>query len=222
MVDAGIGGKTGIDLPEGKNLAGAFHAPALVWIDPLVLATLPEDEIRNGMAEVVKHGVIADPRLFDQVSGGFPAIPEDWERLVSRAVGVKVRIICADPYEAGLRASLNLGHTIGHGVETASHYSLRHGEAVSIGMVQEAHLAERIGLADKGLAEQIADVLTRLGLPVGIPAGLDVDEILQTMTHDKKRSDGKLRFSLPVRIGEVRVGISVEPSDLLSILHSGR
>ena len=136
MVDASLGGKTGADLPQGKNLIGAFYPPRLVLVDPAVLGTLPEIELINGMAEVVKHGVIADPELF-RVTSDFRSLKDfgSLEKIIRRAMGVKVRTIEVDPYEKGVRAALNLGHTIGHGVELVSGFSIRHGEAVAIGMV---------------------------------------------------------------------------------------
>ncbi len=210
MVDASLGGKTGADLPQGKNLIGAFHSPALVLADPQALASLPVAELRSGMAEVVKHGVIGDPGLFELCRAGLPQDEAGWDELVRRAMAVKVAVIQADPYERGLRAALNLGHTIGHGVEKASGYNLRHGEAVGIGMLAEARLSERLGLATPGLAGQIAVVLDGLGLPTRIPAELDRAAILQAMRLDKKRSDGKIRFSLPVRVGEVKVGVAID------------
>lgn len=210
MVDASLGGKTGADLPQGKNLIGAFHPPSLVLADPLALSTLPEAELRNGLAEVVKHGVIADPVLFDLCSRGWQFVQEHLDEIVRRAMAVKIRIIQDDPYERGRRASLNLGHTLGHAVEAASGYRLKHGEAVAIGMIYAARLAERIGLASAGLADSIADTLHALGLPTAAPAGLDHQRILSAIGVDKKRSGGKVRWVLPVRIGEVRWGIAVD------------
>lgn len=215
MVDASLGGKTGIDLPQGKNLAGAFHPPALVLADPGALDTLPLAEQRSGLAEVVKHGLIGDPHLFDLCAGGIELIRTDWERVVRRSMAVKIRVIQADPYERGLRAVLNLGHTIGHAVEQASQYRLRHGEAVAIGLAAETRLAERLGLAEAGLAEQVAAVLQTLGLPARIPPGLDHAAIQAAMQLDKKRSDGLVRFSLPVRVGEVRHGVGVAADEVL-------
>jgi 3-dehydroquinate synthase len=210
MVDASLGGKTGIDLPQGKNLVGAFHAPRLVLADPDVLATLPPAELRSGLAEVVKHGLIADPGLFELCAAGLPALSRDWPGVISRAVAVKARIVEADPYEKGLRAALNLGHTVGHAVEQASAYSLRHGEAIAIGLVAEARLAVRLGLAETALPEQIAACLQGLGLPVAIPAGLDPAHIRQAMDHDKKRTGGRQRFALPAAIGRVQVGVEAD------------
>ena len=215
MVDASLGGKTGIDLPQGKNLAGAFHPPALVLADPGALDTLPPGELRSGLAEVVKHGLIGDPSLFDLCAGGFDGVQSNWETIVRRSMAVKIRVIQADPYERGLRAVLNLGHTIGHAVEQASQYRLRHGEAVAIGLAAETRLAERLGLAETGLAEQVAAVLQALGLPDRIPPGLDPAAIREAMRLDKKRTDGLVRFSLPVRVGETRHGIGVAADEAL-------
>ena len=210
MADASLGGKTGIDLAQGKNLAGAFHPPALVLADPDVLASLPDAELRSGMAEIIKAGVIGDPSLFELVGRGWEAIKSAPSELIRRSMAVKIRVIQADPYEKDLRAALNLGHTIGHALERASGYRLRHGEAVAIGMVAETHLAEKMGLAQAGLAALIARTLETYGLPVAIPAALDRSQVLQAMSLDKKRSAGRLLFSLPVRIGEVRTGCEVE------------
>jgi len=207
MVDASMGGKTGFDLPQGKNLVGAFHPPRLVLADPGVLTTLPDDEFVNGMAEVIKHGVIADPELFETCSdlSGF----ENLEGLVSKAMAVKVKFIEEDPYEQDIRQALNLGHTVGHGVELASGFRLRHGEAVAIGMVAEARMAEKIALAEVGLANKIAEVLQAVRLPTEIPAELDCDAIASAMRRDKKKAGGIVRFALPAAIGDVRVGIDV-------------
>jgi len=215
MVDSSLGGKTGFDLPEGKNLVGAFHSPRLVLADPLVLPTLPEVEFRSGMAEVIKHGVVSDPELFFQCAAGLDGVKEDLASLISRAMAVKIRIIEEDPFEQGRRAALNFGHTIGHAVELASGFRLRHGEAVAIGMAAEARLAKRLVLARKGLSPQIADVLRNLGLPAEFPSELSRADVLKAMRMDKKKAGGVVRFALPVAIGEVRVGVEVE--DLESI-----
>ena len=219
MVDSSIGGKTGADLPQGKNLVGAFHPPALVLADTETLGTLPDDEFRSGLAEVVKAGVIADPELFDCCAEGFDSLRNDLPPdFVSRAMSVKIRTIQEDPYEKGIRAALNLGHTVGHGIEVASCFSLRHGEAVAIGLVQEARLAEKMGLAHPGLSDLIRGVLARIGLPTEIPESIDRRAILEAIRLDKKRADGVVRFALPVRIGEVRTGIAVEPALLEAVL----
>ena len=215
MVDASLGGKTGFDLPQGKNLVGAFYPPRLVLSDPSVLASLPERELRAGLAEVLKHGVIGDPDLFAPCARGWQAVAADLPQVVWRAQAVKVKLIEADPYEKGLRAALNFGHTIGHAVELVSGYSLRHGEAVAIGMVVETRLAEKLGIAADGLAEQIRAALAGLGLPVEIPAGLPRADILRAVQADKKKSQGTVKFALPEKVGLVRTGVEIADLDAL-------
>ena len=214
MVDSSLGGKTGCDLSEGKNLVGAFHSPGLVLSDPNTLSTLSEDELRSGLGEVVKHGIIADPALFDMCAQGYATVKANLPEIVRRAMAVKIKVIEADPFERGLRATLNLGHTIGHALETVSGYRLRHGEAVAIGMVREARLAERLGIAAAGLSETIADTLMGLGLPVNVPPDLDPINIIRTMRYDKKMNSGIVRFALPAAIGEVRAAVEVENLNL--------
>ena len=215
MVDASLGGKTGVDLPQGKNLAGAFHPPRLVLVDPDTLRSLPQDELRSGMAEVVKHSLIADPELFTRCARGWEAVAADRDWLVRRAMAVKIQIIEADPYERGRRAALNLGHTLGHAIERASDYRLRHGEAVAIGMLAAARLAVQMGMAPAELASRLEATLRGLGLPRRIPAELERGKILEYMSADKKRSGGKIRFVLPMGVGEVRHGIEVEDPTLI-------
>jgi 3-dehydroquinate synthase len=215
MVDASLGGKTGFDLPEGKNLIGSFYPPKLVLADPQLLKTLPEAELISGMAEVVKHGIIADPELFALCTCGLDSVREELEQVVKRAMAVKIRVIEEDPYEKGFRAALNLGHTVGHAVELVSQFNLRHGEAIAIGMVTEAKLAEKLNLASKGLSDRISHVLTTLGLPVEIPANLPREEILRAMRVDKKKNAASIRFALPVEIGKVEL---VNVTDLESVL----
>lgn len=209
MVDAGLGGKVGVDLPEGKNLVGAFHPPVVVLSDLDVLSTLPEREARCGMAEVIKSAVIGDPDLFRELAEGCVGQAS----AIARAAAVKVGIVNADLRERGERAVLNLGHTIGHGIEAASGYALQHGEAIAVGLVAEARLAELIGLAEAGLAETLASCLRRAGLPLRAP-GLPPAEIKARMQADKKKAGGKLKFALPRRLGEVVWGVSVDEAAL--------
>jgi 3-dehydroquinate synthase len=218
MVDSSLGGKTGADLPEGKNLIGAFHPPALVVVDPDTLNTLPVAEFQSGMAEVVKHGIIADPELYAQCRQPFEALRKTVKtQFVARAMAVKIKVIEQDPYEKGIRAALNLGHTIGHGIEQAMNFSLRHGEAVAIGMVLEARIAERMGLAKAGLADDIAETLKMLGLPTELPDGLNLELCLAAIKLDKKRKAGKVRFALPASVGEVKTGVLVDEETLLTV-----
>jgi 3-dehydroquinate synthase len=205
MADASLGGKTGIDLPEGKNLIGSFHPPRLVLADPSLLLTLSDRELRSGMAEVVKHGVISDPELFEMCSRGMDWVKTNLETVVKRAMAVKIQVIEADPYEKDIRASLNLGHTVGHAVELVSGFTLSHGEAVAIGMVVEAGYAERIGMAKAGVSAAIAGVLSSLGLPVEIPNKLPREAILRAMRVDKKKNAKSIRFALPAEVGRVEL-----------------
>jgi 3-dehydroquinate synthase len=215
IADSSLGGKTGFDLPEGKNLVGAFHSPRLVLADPDVLPTLPEVEFRSGMAEVVKHGIISDPALFALCAAGYKAVKNNLTNLVQHAMAVKIQVIEVDPFERGVRAALNFGHTVGHALELVSGFRLRHGEAVAIGMVAEARLAERLGLAGDGLSDQIVETLRGLNLPVEIPPDLPREDILKAMRVDKKKALGIVRFALPIAIGEVRTGVEVEDLNLV-------
>ncbi len=151
MVDASVGGKTGVDLPQGKNLVGAFKQPQVVIMDTAVLSTLPSDEFRSGLAEIVKHGIIGAPKLFVQLENEGPI---NLVQLVADAVRVKIEVVEEDPFERGRRAVLNLGHTFGHALELVSEYTLRHGEAVAIGMVAAADMAAELGRCEPALAER--------------------------------------------------------------------
>jgi shikimate kinase/3-dehydroquinate synthase len=215
MVDASLGGKTGFDLPEGKNLIGSFHPPKLVLADPQLLKTLPEAELVAGLAEVVKHGIISDPELFALCQRGLHWIRDNLEEIVRRAMAVKIKVIEEDPYEKGFRAALNLGHTVGHAVELVSKFELRHGEAIAIGTVVEAKYAERIGLAATGLSGTICETLSALGLPTAIPGELPPEEIIRAMRVDKKKNAKAIRLALPVEIGKVEL---VDVTDLESVL----
>ncbi len=213
MVDASIGGKVGIDLPAGKNLAGAFHPPLLTIGDVTVLHTLPGREFRSGLAEMIKAGVIADPELFSMFETGQTDLPE----MMRRAIQVKVDVVRDDPFEKGRRAALNLGHTIGHGIEAASQFSLRHGEAVAIGLIAEALIAERIGLAHTGLSDRIARVIDRVELPSRYQ-GIEVESIAARMRSDKKKKSGRLKFALPRNMGDVVIGVDVEDDVVREVL----
>jgi shikimate kinase/3-dehydroquinate synthase len=215
MVDASLGGKTGFDLPEGKNLIGSFYPPKLVLADPSLLLTLPEVELISGMAEVVKHGVISDPELFELCGRGLNWVKDNLEEVVKRGMAVKIKVIEEDPYEKGIRAALNLGHTVGHAIELVSKFELRHGEAVAIGTVVEARYAERIGVAESGLADKIAVTMSALGLPIQIPEEMPREEVIRTMRVDKKKSAKAIRFALPVEIGKVEL---VDVNDLESVI----
>ena len=209
MVDASVGGKTGVDLDQGKNLVGAFKQPALVVIDPNVLSSLPADEFRNGIAETIKHGIIGAPDLFADLERDPQPRPIPAAR-IARALRVKIEIVEQDPYEQGPRAVLNLGHTVGHALERLSEFELSHGKAVAIGLVAAARIAARLKLAKRDLADRIENILSAWGLPIRVP-GFSSDRVIAAMAHDKKKLHGRLRFILPRRIGEVEIVDDIPP-----------
>ena len=212
MVDASVGGKTGVDTRHGKNLVGAFHQPAAVVIDPSVLATLPAEHLRAGFAEIVKHGAIADAEYFERVESYVAETPLDGRHeldeltaLIRRSVEIKSGIVARDEREEGLRKVLNFGHTIGHAIEAASDFGMLHGEAVAIGLVAEARLAERLGVAIGGTARNIEGVCRAAGLPTAVPS-IPVDVLLNFTRADKKAREGRVEYALPRCIGEMAKG----------------
>lgn len=217
MVDASVGGKTGVDLPQGKNLVGAFKQPALVLIDPAVLSTLPPAEFRSGLAEVVKHGIIGAPELFEALEGKDGLIPPALAALIADAVRVKVAVVEEDPFESGRRAVLNLGHTFGHAIEIVSGYRTRHGEGVAIGLAAATRLAARRGLCDPALVARVEGLLERLELPTRA-FGLSTEQIVAAMATDKKRAGSRLRFVLPRALGDVDVFDDVATEEALAVL----
>jgi len=209
MVDASVGGKTGVDTPEGKNLVGAFHQPSAVVIDPLVLRTLPPEHLRAGFAEIVKHGVVADATYFERASSfveqwplsGQQGLPELTD-IIARSVEIKAAIVARDERESGLRKVLNFGHTIGHAIEAATEFGTLHGQAVAIGLVAEAKLAEKIGVAKTGTARVIERVCRAAGLQTKMPS-IPVDTIIGFTRSDKKVRAGRVEYALPKQIGEM-------------------
>ena len=202
-VDASLGGKVGINLEGGKNLIGSFHAPSIVLADLTTFTTLPEGGARTGLAEMIKAALIGDADLFTRMESGPPWISRSW---IQRAMEVKLSIVDEDPQERGGRAALNLGHTFAHGLEAASDYSLPHGQAVSVGLVGATRLAIALDRCQADLLDRVQHVLLRYGLPVS-HAGLDTDRILDSMKMDKKRKEGRSRFVIPVRPGQVETDI---------------
>jgi len=223
MVDAAIGGKTGVNHPGGKNLIGAFHQPKLVLIDPAVLHTLPEREFRAGMAEVIKYGVIGDPALFGDLEAAAQRDPLAGlanresvgegllERLLERSASAKAKVVAADEREGGLRAILNYGHTLGHTVETLSGYgTFLHGEAVGLGMLAAGEISLAMGLWRPEDQQRQRAVIAAAGLPLAWPA-LDPQAVLACLQGDKKVRSGRVRFVLPTAIGAVEIRDDVEP-----------
>ena len=209
QVDSSIGGKTGVNIAEGKNLVGAFHQPVLVVSDISTLSSLPRRELLAGLGEVLKYGFIADPDVLrlledgpDRAIGGDPETLAD---LVHRSVAVKGEIVAADERESGRRMLLNYGHTVGHAIEAVTGYTqFRHGEAVALGMIVAAHVGEAMQVSEPGLTERTTGVLGRLGLPTGgVP--LDGDAVWRAMARDKKTAEARIRMVLCLRPGEVRI-----------------
>jgi len=217
MLDSSIGGKTGMDVPAGKNLLGAFHQPRLVIADLDALGSLPRVQLAAGMAEAVKHGVIADADYFAFLESAYRAAlslePAAIERLVKGSIEIKAAVVTADEREQGRRAILNFGHTVAHALEATAKFAILHGEAVAIGMVYEARLAERLGIATAGVASRIRALLEHLALPLERPGNAAVSELLAAMRLDKKARAGVVRFSLPCAIGamhgDARIGWTV-------------
>jgi 3-dehydroquinate synthase len=205
MLDASVGGKTGVDTPQGKNLLGAFHPPAAVIADPRVLATLPERDYRGGMAEAVKHGLIADADYFAWMEREAATLLARDEgaltRLVRRSVEIKAEVVSGDERERGRRAILNAGHTVAHALEQATSFGIPHGEAVALGLVAECALAEAMGVAPAGVGARVAGLLTRLGLPVRLAQPVDAGHVIAAMGSDKKNRSARVRFALPSRLG---------------------
>ncbi len=205
QVDAAIGGKTGVNTPHGKNLVGLFHQPAAVFVDPAFLSSLSVSEWRNGLAEMVKHAVIADATFFawleDRAAGLANPGPVD-EHPLRRCLEIKAAVVSRDQRETGVRAILNFGHTVGHALEHASRHRLGHGVAVAAGMVVEARLAQRLCGFPSGELARLESLLRVLGLPAGPPPGLPFAELLPFLRVDKKRSGEELRLALPRRLGE--------------------
>ena len=204
MIDASIGGKTGVDTPAGKNLVGAFHQPALVVADPDLLRTLPDDLFVAGLAEAVKHGAIADGGYLDWIAEQAPQILDrdagTLEHLIAGSVAIKAAIVMEDPYERGRRTLLNFGHTVAHALELQSGFNLAHGYAVAAGMVVEAAAGELLGVTEAGTADRIRDVLRRCGLPHAPPA-VPADAVIDAMALDKKTRRAMPRCALPRRPG---------------------
>lgn len=214
MVDSSVGGKVGVDLPQGKNLVGAFKQPDAVLIDPDVLRTLPEREWRCGAAEAIKHALIADPDLLKLID---PA--GDQAAMVARAVKVKVSVVEQDPYEQNVRAHLNLGHTFGHAVEQVSGYRWLHGEAVGVGLVAAARLSAALDMLETTDAEFVEATVGRFGLPTRL-GNLDPEELYAAMSTDKKWQGGHSRFVLLEGIGKPTIVRDVPPGQVIEVLES--
>ena len=224
QVDSSIGGKTGVDLPEGKNLLGTFHQPKMVWADPRFLTTLPEDEFRQGMAEVIKSAMIGDEVLWKFVENNAEAIKsrdtESLLRIISASCLLKTRVVQADEKEAGYRRVLNLGHTVGHALEKLTGFNLKHGDCVAVGMIAAAALSNRLGIMPPGELNRLEDLCEAWEMPARIPASIEAESIIEAIQADKKRIGEKLHFILPVRIGEVMEYTDIDYEKFKKVLRS--
>jgi 3-dehydroquinate synthase len=223
MVDSSVGGKTAVNLAQGKNLVGAFHQPQAVVADTDTLTTLPERELAAGLAEVVKYGALGDAGFLAWLDQHALALRRRDADSLALAIETSCRhkaaIVVRDERETGERALLNLGHTFGHALEAATGYTtLLHGEAVAIGMVMAARLSARLGLASAAAGEALADLLDKLGLPVAPPAGLDPDVLLGHMRLDKKNASGRLRLILWRGPGQALITDNVPEAEVLAVL----
>jgi 3-dehydroquinate synthase len=226
MVDSAIGGKTGINHPQGKNLIGAFHQPRLVWVDPDVLRTLPAREFRTAMAEVIKYGVIWDAELFEQMlqSDRLDQLryvkPDLLDAIIYRCAKAKAEIVSQDEKEGNLRAILNYGHTVGHAIEAVTNYRMfNHGEAVTLGMIAAGAIATSLGFwTDAEQAKQQV-LISKAHLPQQLPQGIDLSAIVAALSKDKKVTDGKVQFVLPTTIGKATVTDKVTSETVSKVLH---
>lgn len=224
MVDAAIGGKTGVNHPQGKNLIGAFHQPRLVLIDPEVLASLPKRELKSAMAEVIKYGVIWDDKLFYDLEGlqRLDILPiELLQSIIVRSCQAKADVVGKDEKESGLRAILNYGHTIGHAVESLTGYKvINHGEGVAIGMAAAGAIAVKLNLWQNSSQYRQLELLKKVGLSTVLPSGLAIQDIIDLLQSDKKVKDGRVRFVLPTEIGTAIVTDQVAPEIITQVLEA--
>lgn len=207
MVDSSVGGKTGVDVPAGKNLVGAFHPPRLVVADTSTIATLPRSERAQGLVEAVKHGAIVDEAYLDRLEADLGALldgePEATTKAVLRSVEIKAQVVSEDEHEGGIREILNFGHTLGHALEAGADYALPHGTAVGMGMVLEARLGEALGVTRAGTGDRLARIVVRLGLPLSPRSHPDSRTVLGFVRSDKKARKGRARYVLLEAVGKV-------------------
>jgi 3-dehydroquinate synthase len=217
QADSSVGGKVGVDFEGSKNIIGAFYQPKFVYINVNSLKTLPERELKSGLAEVIKHGIIEDAEFFDYLEYNMDKIfkinPDVLQYLAKINCSIKGRVVEQDEKESGVRANLNFGHTIGHAIETTKNFELLHGECVAIGMVGACKLALHMNMISEKVAERVIGLLRKTGLPVNLPS-LDAEKVYNQMFYDKKIRDGKLNFILPKSIGEV-IQVSVDDERLI-------
>jgi len=227
QVDSSVGGKTGVNHPKGKNLIGAFHQPSLVLADVKTLSTLPKEEILGGVAEVIKYGCIASARFFGFLEGNIEKLlklePKATARVVKTSCRIKADVVAGDEREAGRRAILNFGHTVGHAIEAVTGYKkYRHGYAVAMGIIAAANLSNMKGTLKAKDVDRIAELVARAGLPASIPRALDESALVRAMEHDKKVVSGSIRFALLQGIGSCGVRDDVTRSEIREALRRSR
>ncbi len=224
QVDSSIGGKVAVNHGRLKNNIGSFYQPASVVADTASLLHLPEREYRNGLAEVIKSAMIRDAQFFGYLESNIERVvardSETLEYVVAVTAGIKATVVEEDEKDMGLRNILNFGHTVGHGIETASAFSIAHGEAVAIGMVAATRIASSMQIMSASCCERLKTLLQRAGLPVAVPLHVDRDDVVDAMMHDKKRVKGRLRFILPVSIGEVQIRDDVPAEQVYQTLEA--
>jgi len=222
QVDSSIGGKTAVDLPQGKNLLGTFYQPKRIFTDLKFLETLTDDEYLNGLAEIVKYGLIDEPGFFTQLEKEAPALRERnreiLEQVIERSCRIKKGVVEIDEQESGFRRILNFGHTLGHALEAASNYTLAHGKAVALGMIAAARISVLSGFLSPGERDRIEALIRDLGLPVRIPEGISQGEVLERLAMDKKKEGSDLPFVLLKKIGIPFISKEVDKSLLAGIL----
>ncbi|MCM8809847.1 MAG: 3-dehydroquinate synthase, partial [Candidatus Omnitrophica bacterium] len=219
QVDASIGGKTGINMEEGKNLVGTFYQPYFVYIDFNTLSSLPYSEVKQGISEMIKYGVIKNKKIFEKLEKiDLEQIKNEYEFLISECVKIKVKVVEKDEREEkGLREILNFGHTLGHGIEISDIKKFSHGDAVCLGMIGESYISYKIGLGEKEIYQRIKNLGEKFKLLISFDK-IDCGKIIDFMLHDKKIKKDKLRFVLPEKIGKVKIGVEVDKNQVLKIL----
>lgn len=224
--DSAVGGKVAVNLPYAKNMIGAFHQPLAVLYDTEALRTLPQRELRSGLAEAIKHGLIRDAVLFDWILANLERIlqvdDDTIAELLARSCRIKAEVVAADEREQGVRAILNFGHTIGHAVESLMEYEYTHGESVALGMVAAADLSVELGRCAPEVAEIVADAVATAGLPTRIPAALSVDDLIASMRQDKKAMGGTLTFILLTEKGDVLIDHDVPEESVRAVIERKR
>ena len=225
MVDSSIGGKTGVNHETGKNLIGTFYQPQAVYIDINFLKTLNKRQLKTGMAEIIKYGIISDPEIItileqkDNYQNIKDSNLDKWEILISRCVKIKADIVSKDEKENNLRMILNYGHTFGHAIETFTKYKkYTHGEAISIGMCIAGYLAYKMNICNKELYTRQKELLQSFGLPVELPSDIDISALMSIIKVDKKVRNNKIKLILPEEIGKVRIVNEVDENTIINLM----